>query len=133
MNKFWSWFTPFILIICIIIYMLIIKVNNKKILLLDNILDEPKLIVTINDRNLYSLFDVNKYKDKDLKDITIDELNSIANLMDLKDSLNDGGSKIFYSDKLANRKFYILACHSLNGNNDIYILDNEKIGYCQND
>ena len=132
MKKFWSWFIPFILIICIVIYMLIIKVNSRT-LTFGNILDEPKLLMNIDGRNVYSIFDVNLYNKKEIKDLDKAEFNNIINLMTFIDGLDDGGTKIYYSNKIANKKFYIIACHTLMDNNDIYILNDEKVEYCQND
>ena len=132
MKKFWSWFIPFILIICIVIYMLITKVNSRT-LTFGNVLDEPKLLMNIDGRNVYSIFDVNLYNKKDIKNLDKDEFNNIINLMTFIDGLDDGGTKIYYSNKIANKKFYIIACHTLMDNNDIYILDSEEVGYCQND
>lgn len=134
MSRFWSWFIPFILIICIIVYMLIIKINNTKLLTFDNVLLEPKLITTVSDRKLYSIYDTNDYKNKSLSDIldsNIISLNNIVNKMDFKDEANDGGTKIYYSEEVANVPIYLIECNNLSGNNNIYILNEKNIDYCR--
>lgn len=134
MSRFWSWFIPFILIICIIVYMLIIKINNTKLLTFDNVLLEPKLITTVSDRKLYSIYDTNDYKNKSLSDIldsNIISLNNIVNKMDFKDEANDGGTKIYYSEEVANVPIYLIECNNLSGNNNIYILNEMNIDYCR--
>lgn len=134
MKQFWPWFIPFILIICSIIYMLILKVNNTTKLFFNNTLEQPEVLLTIDDRNIYSIYENNKYQSISLKEAfnkNIISLNDLINNMELNDTANDGGSKIYFSDKIANEPFYVIECKTLDGNNDIYILNEKNVNYCR--
>ena len=138
MSKFWFWFIPFILIISVIIYMLIIRINNNMELNtkleINELLDKPKLITKVNDRKIYSIYDSNKYGHLSLKEafdkrfVTVDK---IVNNMNFVDALNDGGTNIYYSEEVANVPIYLIECNNLSGNNNIYILNEMNIDYCR--
>ena len=139
MSKFWSWFIPFILIICLIIFMLITRVNNNT----GTVTDEFKLefsdyidgvdeIGTIGDKKVYSIYGTNKLNGKDLSNYLSDEfIDKLTDKMEFVDSLNDGGTSVYKSSTLANEEFYVIQCRTVLGNNDIYILNNMAVGYCR--
>ena len=135
MSKFWSWFIPFILIICILIFVLITKVNNNTNeynLYFNDYLDGVKDIGNIGDKKVYSIYDINQLNNKDLSSYLSDDfIDELIDKMNHVDSLNDGGSAIYYSDNLANVPFYLIRCRTLTGNNDIYILNSMSVGYCR--
>lgn len=125
-----------IVLICITILALLLC-NNKEIYLhIGNIMpnDMNSKIYTISsEKNVYSYFDNVKieYNKKEFtlsealenKTISIDDILKKNNKVD---SLNDGGTKIYYFKKnnMFNKDFLIVDCNSLSGNKNIYIMEN---------
>ena len=134
MNRFWSWFIPLFIIICLTILSLIIKVKEQNKIILSNILEEPILITNINERDIYSKFAINKYHNKDLQEVLDNnelDINNLANLMEYSNTLNDGGTIILHSNEIANQDFYMIICNTIDGNNDTYITNQEDYEYCE--
>ena len=104
----------------------------------DNCENKAKLLLEQNDRNIYTycLDDItiklNK-KEENLKKFIEndnDAIDKIIGMVELKDTLYDGGTKVYKGDELT-----VIKCHTLDGNRDIYIGDQSmkfKENFCDN-
>ena len=133
MKKFWIWFIPLLLIIALIVYLELIKINKSASpLKLESKLDDVVLLAEVDGRKIYTQYSVDYYNNESLrtllnnKKITIDD---IIKKMKYSDALNDGGTIIYYSDsnELSNTNFYLVACNTLSGNKDVYIGDTKEL------
>jgi len=105
----------------------------------DNCNNKAQLFIEQNDRNIYiyCLDDVTieiNDKEENLKSfIETDDkaIDKIIDTLKLKDSFYDGGTKVYKGDNLT-----LVKCHTLDGNRDIYIGDQNmkfKENFCDND
>ena len=105
----------------------------------NNCIYKPELFMEQEDRNIYTycLDDVKiKFNDKEknLKDfIKTDEeaIDKIIGILEFKDVVYDGGSKIYKGENVT-----LIKCNTLDGNKDIYIGDQNmkfKENFCDND
>ena len=121
MKRFWSWFIPFILVVCLFLYLMIAKYNST--VKIEDKLESPIIVGEYNNRVVYSIYNINGNMNA--------LLNKSMNNKYFKDAMNDGGSSIYYVDNLFDKHFYVLSCNKLNGNNNIYILEEINTSYCE--
>ena len=127
-NSFWVWYIPLLLIMCLFVYIkledLKTKNNTQTVLKIENISSEFQEIYKENDYSIYSKYQVNKYNNEEISTLLEQNKISIKDItdkMNLKDTLNDGGTQIYQ-----NNDYYITKCNTLNGNKNIYISDKEE-------
>lgn len=95
--------------------------NEKKLTKLDKKIDNNSIyyygLKSVKVKKETKIDDfINMIEDKEI-------LNQIINEMDYIDTYKDGGSKLYRFKSTTNTGYSILKCHTIDGNNDLYIGD----------